>query len=130
VLSEKRPFWRLLEPSDRTDIDGVGPETQEFGFTDKGEVGDYNVTIYHDNYTDDAGATQPFLPNDYLLMNGQVDGVRHYGQIKDENAGFQAIDYFQKSWTVEDAAARMLMLQSAPLPVPYRINAYLAAKVK
>jgi hypothetical protein len=120
---------RLLNLSERTQVD-VGPDAQKLGYTEKGKVGDYNVTIYHDQYTDDAGATQPFLPDDYLLMVGQIEGVRHYGQIKDEKAGFQALDYFQKSWTVEDPAARMLMLQSAPLVVPYRVNACLAAKVQ
>ena len=63
-------------------------------------------------------------------MVGQIEGVRHYGAIKDEKAGFQALDYFQKSWTVEDPAARILLLQSAPLVVPYRVNACLAAKVQ
>lgn len=115
--------------SARTELD-IGPDAQKLGFTDKGTIGDYHVFIYHDIYTDEAGATQKFLPDDYLLMVGQVEGVRHYGQIKDEKAGFQALDYFSKSWTVEDPAARYLMLQSAPLPVPYRINACLAAKVK
>lgn len=113
----------------RTDLD-IGPDAQKLGFTDKGPIGDYNIFIYHDSYTDESGVTQKYLPDDYVLMVGQVEGVRHYGQIKDEKAGFQALDYFQKSWTVDDPAARYLMLQSAPLPVPYRINACLAAKVK
>jgi len=120
---------KTLNLSARTQTD-VGPDAQKLGYTDKGKVGDYNVTIYHDEYTDDAGSTQKFLPDDYLLMVGQIEGVRHYGGIKDEKAGFQARDYFQKSWTVEDPAARFLMLQSAPLVVPYRINACLAAKVQ
>ncbi|MBR1198833.1 major capsid protein [Bradyrhizobium sp. AUGA SZCCT0158] len=120
---------RLLNLSERTQVD-IGPDAQKLGYTEKGKVGDYNITIYHDQYTDDAGDTQPFLPDDYLMMVGQIEGVRHYGQIKDEKAGFQALDYFQKSWTVEDPAARFLMLQSAPLVVPYRVNACLAAKVQ
>lgn len=119
---------KQLNLSERTELD-VGPDAQKLGYTDKGQVGDYNITIYHDIYTDDAGVTQKFLPDNYVLLVGQIEGVRHYGQIKDEEAGFQALDYFQKSWTVKDPAARMLMLQSAPLPVPYRINACLAAKV-
>jgi hypothetical protein len=56
--------------------------------------------------------------------------VQHYGAIKDEAAGMQALDYFSKSWTQPDPAVRFLMLQSAPLVVPYRVNATLAAKVK
>jgi hypothetical protein len=115
--------------SPRTNID-LGPDAQKFGFTDKGMVGDYHVWIHHDVYTADDGTTQKYVPNGYLLMvSNQLEGVRHYGAIRDETAGFQAIDYFPKSWTVPDPAARFLMLQSAPLPVPYRINASLSAKV-
>ncbi len=126
--SVKDLLSKLLNLSDRTSID-VGPDAAKLGYTDKGQVGDFNLFIYHDTYTDDAGATQKFLPDDYMMMVGQVEGVRHYGQIKDEAAGFKALDYYQKSWIVPDPAARYLMLQSAPLPVPYRINACLAAKV-
>ena len=44
--------------SPRTSID-VGPDAQTLGFTDKGYVGDFHIFIYHDQYTDDNGATQP-----------------------------------------------------------------------
>jgi len=118
-----------LNLSSRTSID-VGPDAAKLGFTDKGTVGDFHIWIYHDQYTDDNGDTQDFLPDDYLLMaGGQLEGVQHYGAIKDEAAGFQALDYFSKSWTQPDPAVRYLMLQSAPLVVPYRVNATLAAKV-
>jgi hypothetical protein len=120
---------KTLNLSPRTQVD-VGPDQQQLGVANKGQVGDYNIFVYSDSYTDSAGATVKFLPDDYLLMVGQVEGVRHYGQIMDEAAGFQATDYFQKSWTQPDPAVRYLMLQSAPLPVPYRINASLAAKVR
>jgi hypothetical protein len=120
---------KTLNLDSRTNVN-IGPDAQKLGYTDKGPVGDYHVWIYHDEYTDDAGATQKFLPSDELLMVGQIEGVRHYGQIKDEQAGLQAMDYFQKSWTVPDPAARYLLLQSAPLVVPYRINACLRAKVQ
>lgn len=120
---------KLTNISPRTTID-AGPDAQTLGVADKGQVGDFNIFVYTDSYVDENGATQLFLPADYILMVGQVEGVRHYGQIKDEAAGFQALDYFQKSWTQPDPAVRYLMLQSAPLPVPYRINATLAAKVQ
>ncbi|WP_409188435.1 major capsid protein [Bradyrhizobium sp. RDM4] len=121
---------KQLNLSPRTAID-VGPDQQKLGFTDKGMVGDYHIWIYHDQYTDDQGVTQDFLPDDYLLMAGpQLEGVQHYGSIKDEAAGMQARDYFSKSWIEQDPAVRMLMLQSAPLVVPYRVNATLSAKVK
>ena len=38
--------------------------------------------------------------------------------------------FFSKSWTEPDPAVRYLLMQSAPLPVPYRINASLGATVR
>ncbi|MBR1150097.1 major capsid protein [Bradyrhizobium sp. JYMT SZCCT0428] len=119
-----------LNLSSRTSID-VGPDAAKLGFTDKGTVGDYHIWIYHDQYVDEDGVTQDFLPDDYILMPAAtLEGVQHYGAIKDEAAGMQALDYFSKSWTQPDPAVRFLMLQSAPLVVPYRVNATLSVKVK
>lgn len=120
---------KLGNLSPETNID-VGPSAQTLGATHKGMVGSFDVWVYTDIYTAADGTTQKFLPDGYLLMAGpQLEGVRHYGQIKDEQAGFQPLDYFSKSWTVPDPSVRYLLLQSAPLPVPYRINASLCAKV-
>ena len=112
-----------------TDLD-LGPSATNFGVTDKGMIGSFHVFIYEDFYVDDNGATQKFLPDGYVLMvSPLLEGVRHYGAIKDEAAGFQATDYYSKSWTNPDPAARYLLLQSAPLVVPYRVNATFCAKV-
>jgi len=115
--------------SPRTDFD-IGPNTWTNGATFMGTVGAFDIWVYADSYVDESGSTQKYLPDNYLLMvSDQVEGVQHFGAIKDEAAGFQATDYYQKSWTVPDPAARFLLLQSAPLVVPYRINGTLAAKV-
>lgn len=119
---------KLLNLSPETTID-AGPQPQPFGAAFKGDVGGYTVWVYNDYYVDSTGTTQKFLPDGGLLLIGELEGVRHYGMIRDETAGFQALDYFSKSWTQPDPAVRFLMLQSAPLPVPYRINASLYAKV-
>jgi hypothetical protein len=39
------------------------------------------------------------------------------------------MEYFTKSWTIPDPSTRILLMQSAPLMVPYRINASFSAKV-
>lgn len=115
--------------SRETDLE-LGPAATDFGVTDKGMIGSFHVFIYNDFYVDEAGATQKFLPDSYVLMlSPQLEGVRHFGMIKDEDNQFGAVDYFQKSWREPDPGQRYLMLQSAPLVVPYRINATLAAKV-
>lgn len=56
-------------------------------------------------------------------------GVRHFAAIKDEEAGFQPMEFFTKSWVTPDPSVRYLLMQSAPLMVPYRINASFSAKV-
>lgn len=120
---------KLLDLSPGTSID-VGPAAQPFGASFKGRVGGYDIWVYNDFYVDAFGVTQKFLPDGYVILCGpQLEGVRHYGAIRDEQAGFQPLDYFSKSWTVPDPAVRFLLLQSAPLPVPYRVNASLCAKV-
>lgn len=127
--ADVRELLGLNRLSPRTQVD-VGPDAQQLGVAFKGPVGAYQIWVYNDSYVDDAGATQKYLPDDYVLMvSSAVEGVQHFGAIKDEAAGFQATDYFQKSWTQPDPAVRFLMLQSAPLVVPYRINASLAVKV-
>jgi len=108
----------------------AGPNSGMIGPSFKGYAGDFAIWTYNAEYVDDAGATQKFIPNGKLVMgSAQIEGVQHHGSIKDEKAGFQARDYFQKSWTQDDPAVRYLMLQSAPLVVPYRPNASLSATV-
>jgi hypothetical protein len=58
-----------------------------------------------------------------------TDGVRHFGAIRDLDAGIQARQYFVKSWREPDPSRQFLLMQSAPLLVPYRPNAVLSATV-
>jgi hypothetical protein len=116
-----------LSPRSNADL---GPRAFEMGATLVAQIGAFRIWVYADSYISDAGASANYIPSGYLLMaSAQLEGVRHFGAIKDETAGFQALDYYQKSWTQPDPAGRYLMLQSAPLVVPYRVNATLSAKV-
>lgn len=129
----KNPQVKELLEYDRgspsTTID-LAPGSYKYGATFAGNVGAYRIWIYSDSYVDDAGNTQKYLPDGYVLMiSDRLEGVQHFGGIKDETNGFQVTDFYQKSWTQPDPAVRFLMLQSAPLVVPYRINASLAMKV-
>lgn len=96
-----------------------------------GSDGVRDYFVHNDWYEDESGATQQHLPDYTVIMTGPgLDGVRCYGAIKDEKAGFQALPYFAKSWPEEDPAVRYLLMQSAPLPVPYRINGSFCATVR
>lgn len=100
------------------------------GLDFKGVIDGFNVFTYADWYIDDNNAEQPILPAGTVIMSSaQVEGVRCYGAIRDEEAGYQALPYFPKSWVEKDPAVRYLLMQSAPLMVPYRVNASFCATV-
>lgn len=97
-----------------------------------GSIGEFDIWVnagWYEHPT--TGALTPFLPDHTVIItSSDLEGTRCYGAIKDEEAGFQAVPYFAKSWVEKDPAARMLLLQSAPLPVPYRVNASMCATVR
>lgn len=96
-----------------------------------GTIDTFNIWQYMAWYVDPAdGVEKTILPAGTVLMTSPaIQGVRAYGAIRDEEAGLQAAPYFSKSWIEPDPSVRFLMLQSAPLLVPYRPNASLKAKV-
>lgn len=86
--------------------------------------------VNSDFYEDENGNTQPFLAEGDLVLTGpNVFGVRCFGAILDEGAGFQALPAFPKMWTQQDPSATFVMTQSAPLPVPVNPNNTLKATV-
>lgn len=96
-----------------------------------GSVGDFNIWVYSDTYIDDGGVAGNMMPSGIVLMVNGADlgGTRHYGMVKDYAASHRAQRLFAKSWVEEDPSRRILLMQSAPLVVPYRPNASLAVDV-
>jgi len=96
-----------------------------------GQIDGFNIWVYSGWYVDPTdGVEKPIIPaGTVLLVSPAVEGVQAYGAIRDEEAGLQPLPYYVKSWTQNDPSVRFLMLQSAPIMVPYRPNASLAAKV-
>lgn len=95
-----------------------------------GVIDGFNVFVYSGWYIDDNNTEQPILPAGTVLMGGaQIQGVRAFGAIRDEEAGFQAVPYYPKSWVEKDPSVRYLLMQSAPLVVPTRVNASFSATV-
>jgi len=100
------------------------------GLSYKGAIGELRFWVYQDWYVDENGTEQKILPdNSVILASPDVDGVQHHGAIRDEEAGIQPLEFFSKSWTVPDPSRRILLMQSAPLIVPYRPDATLFANV-
>lgn len=86
--------------------------------------------VNSDFYEDEAGSAQPFLgEGDIVLTGPSVMGVRCFGAILDNRAGFRAMPVFPKMWSQEDPSATFVMHQSAPLPVPVNPNNTLKATV-
>lgn len=98
----------------------------------KGVIGNWRIWVYQDWYLDAAGAEQQMMPDHTVLMvaRNQLMGTRHFGAIRDAELGYQATEFAPKSWIEKDPAVRYLLLQSAPLIVPYRPNAVLRATVR
>lgn len=104
--------------------------TNEEGGVFMGDVHGFNIYVYSGWYIDDSGVEQAIIPVGSVILSGpKMDGVRAFGAIRDEEAGFQALPYFPKSWLDEDPSVRYLMMQSAPLLVPTRVDATLYASV-
>jgi hypothetical protein len=76
------------------------------------------------------GTAVPFLDPDTIVLSGpNIMGVRCFGAILDESAGFRALPVFPKMWSNQDPSATFVMSQSAPLTVPVNPNNTLSAKV-
>jgi hypothetical protein len=130
LFSASAKVQKLLDRFRGSDM--LLPNVSGHGARYMGSTGSYDIWVYTGWYEHpDTGAMTPYLPDHTVVVTSQqLEGVRAYGAIKDEEAGFQAIPYFSKSWVDKDPAVRQLLLQSAPLPVPYRVNAAMSAKVR
>lgn len=95
-----------------------------------GAIGQFEIWQYQQTYQDDAGATQKMMP-DYTVLMGSADIEGHmcYGAIQDLQA-LRALDRFPKLWEQDDPSVAMLMTQSAPLPVPLRVESSFCATVR
>ncbi len=112
--------------------DKLNPTVTGEGGRYMGSVGDFDIWVYVGWYVHPTtGALTPYLPSHTVIVTGpDLEGTRAFGAIRDEEAGFQALPYFAKSWVEKDPAVRYLLMQSAPLTVPYRVNASLCATVR
>jgi hypothetical protein len=91
-------------------------------------VGYFSIYVYSGTYHDDTLTSQKYLPDYTVILAGDMQGVRAFGAIRDvEN--LNAVPYWSKSWVTQDPSIRWLLMQSAPLLVPYRIDASLSATV-
>lgn len=118
------------------DLRRAGSDTVDFsakvstGLNYMGQMGQRRLWLYYDWYVNDAGTEVPIIAdNRVILGSASIEGAQIHGAIKDHEAGYQATEFWPKSWVTPDPSVRYLMTQSAPLVAPFRPNASLCAIV-
>lgn len=113
-----------------------GDSTVEFGggvttgAVYKGTWGGYRIWVYNDWYIDVNGVEQPMIPiNTVILTSAAMEGIRAFGSIMDEDFAYGAMAYAPKSWITPNPSKRHILMQSAPVVIPARVNAALCATV-
>lgn len=104
---------------------------QSEGRVFQGMVDQFAIYTYSGWVVDpETGTEGAILPAGTVIgaAGDAVEGVRHHGAILDHDS-LQAQEYFTKSWVEQDPSMRFLLMQTAPLLVPYRVNATLRATV-
>jgi len=109
----------------------INPGTQvQRGAVYKGRWGQLDLWLYNDWFIDEKGVEQPMLPDGTVLLSGpDLMGTRAFGAIMDPAFNYGPMAYAPKTWLQEDPAQRFLMMQSAPIVIPSRVNAALCATV-
>ena len=64
-----------------------------------------------------------------LRTDADLMGTRAYGMIIDTAFNYGPKAYEPKTWLQENPAQRILLMQSAPIVIPSRVNAALCATV-
>jgi hypothetical protein len=106
-----------------------GPQITK-GAVYKGRWGQYDLWLYNDWYVDDSDVEQPMIADGTVILTGpELMGTRAFGMILDPKFNYGAMAYAPKTWVTEDPAQRLIMMQSAPLVIPSRVNASFAATV-
>lgn len=97
----------------------------------KGRWGQYDLWLYSDWFVDDNNVEQPMLVDGNIIISGgtALMGTRAFGMIIDPKFAYGAMAYAPKTWIVEDPAQQMIMMQSAPIVIPSRVNASICINV-
>ncbi|WP_227720546.1 major capsid protein [Yersinia proxima] len=97
----------------------------------KGRWGNFDLWLYNDWFIDPVdGIEKPMITDGAVLMSGaDLMGTRAFGLILDPAFNYGPMAFAPKSWIMPDPAQRYLLMQSAPLVIPSRVNASLCATV-
>lgn len=103
----------------------------ERGAVYKGRWGNYDLWVYNDWYVDPTDEVEkPMVVDGTVIMSGaDLMGTRAFGLIVDPAFNYGPLAYAPKMWLNQDPAQLYLMMQSAPLVIPSRVNASFSARV-
>lgn len=96
-----------------------------------GRWGQFDLWLYNDWFVDPVdNVEKPMIPDGTIVMAGPaMGGTRAFGAIMDPEFNYKAMAYAPKTWVNKDPAQRIIMMQSAPLVIPSRVNAAIAITV-
>lgn len=80
--------------------------------------GGVELVTYKDFYHDNMGNNVSFMTDGDVVLTGDVDGIRAYGAILDDDANYQALEIYQKMFKSNDPSGVFILSQSAPLMIP------------
>lgn len=96
----------------------------------KGRWGQYDLWLYNEWAVDENNVEKPLIPDGTIVLTGpDMMGTRAFAQIIDPDFNYEALPFAPKTWTEKDPAQRFLMMQSAPVVIPSRVNASMAIQV-
>lgn len=97
--------------------------------TEVGRMGRFRLLVDARDYEDDTGSVVPYMGSgEVLMVSRNIGGVQAFGAILDLDV-MHAMRAFPKEWKEQDPSVWMVMTQSAPLPIPQRINGCAYLKV-
>ena len=101
------------------------------GAVQVGQWGQFRLWLYNEWYVDPVSDIElPMLADGTIIMGSdQMQGVRGFGCILDPRHSYGALAFAPKMWIIEDPAQLMMMMQSAPIVIPSRVNAAMSATV-
>jgi len=94
-------------------------------------AGAMDIWVDSSKYIDpEDGAEKFYLDQSTVVgVSEAVQGVRCFGAIMDNQAGYKPLEYFFKNWENMDPSVEYLLSQSSPLMVPKNPDASFSIKV-
>lgn len=96
-----------------------------------GQWGQFRIWLYNEWYVDpETDIEMPMLPDGTVILASQeLQGLRAFGAILDPRFNYGPLAYAPKMWVQDDPAQLIMMMQSAPIIIPSRVNASFCATV-